>query len=104
MTQTAEQSTCPWRSRVARASDPGAGEGFQGTCSFRPGAGLREFFLLAANLVAFLWPIPSPIRDPIPTCLAAFPDPDSAADLDPAVWRFRHGEEWLFRVPGVPWR
>jgi hypothetical protein len=29
---------------------------------------------------------------------------DSGADPDRAVWRFGHGEGWVFRAPGVPWR
>ena len=119
MILTAEQSTCCSRFQAARASDLGAGEG-QGS---RSGCrGVLEVFLLAAGLVLaapgcgaalpihaadpFLIPgCPGPpIRALIQVRLAALSDPDSAADLDPAVWRFWHGEGWLFGAPGVPWR
>jgi hypothetical protein len=45
-----------------------------------------------------------PILAVIRVRLAVVSGADPAADPDPAVWRFWHGEGWLFRLPGVPWR
>jgi len=70
---------------------------------------LRVFHLavglvLAAPICGAALPSAVPIRAVIRVGLAALSGPDPPPIPDPAVWRFRHGEGWVFRGPGVRWR